>query len=333
MIVDDEPINKFIFDVVTAFKDQEDNKSYDTLTGLPDRNLGELLIVNEMQKSCGCLAFLDMDNLKKINDVYGHKAGDRALQKFGGLLKQYTDNGVACRLGGDEFLLYLRNVNSVKASTLMTELFNKFHEIIQNDAEISFATLSAGLYMCNTNDTFADCYSKADNALYYVKQSGKNYYSFYNQCNNQNDSMNNKVDLQRIAYTLKVNGFYNGSLDLEYREFSRQYDYILELVKREKLNCYLVMLTMESNVNPLPEIETIEKSLKIMGESIRYNLRKVDIYCRFSTMQYLVILVELDELDIPNIMNRIFMQYDKEIDNECFKPTYEYFLMKDVEYS
>ena len=215
----------------------------------------------------------------------------------------------------------------------MTELFNKFHEIIQNDAEISFATLSAGLYMCNTNDTFADCYSKADNALYYVKQSGKNYYSFYNQCNNQNDSMNNKVDLQRIAYTLKVSGFYNGSLDLEYREFSRQYDYILELVKREKLNCYLVMLTMESNVNPLPEIETIEKSLKIMGESIRHNLRKVDIYCRFSTMQYLVILVELDELDIPNIMNRIFMQYDKEIDNECFKPTYEYFLMKDVEYS
>lgn len=333
LIVDDEPINKFIFDVVTAFKDQEDNKSYDTLTGLPDRNLGELLIANEMQKSCGCLAFLDMDNLKKINDVYGHKAGDRALQKFGGLLKQYTNNGVACRLGGDEFLLYLRNVNSVKASTLMTELFNKFHEIIQNDAEISFATLSAGLYMCNTNDTFADCYSKADNALYYVKQSGKNYYSFYNQCNNQNDSMNNKVDLQRIAYTLKVSGFYNGSLDLEYREFSRQYDYILELVKREKLNCYLVMLTMESNVNPLPEIETIEKSLKIMGESIRHNLRKVDIYCRFSTMQYLVILVELDELDIPNIMNRIFMQYDKEIDNECFKPTYEYFLMKDVEYS
>ena len=169
--------------------------------------------------------------------------------------------------------------------------------------------------------------------MYYVKQSGKNYYSFYNQCNNQNDNINNKVDLEQIAYTLKVSGFYNGSLDLEYREFSRQYEYILELVKREKLNCYLVMLTMESNVNPLPEIETIEESLKIMGESIRHNLRKVDIYCRFSTMQYLVILVELDELDIPHIMNRIFMQYDKEIDNECFKPTYEYTLMKDVDYS
>ena len=48
-----------------------------------------------------------MDNLKKINDVYGHKAGDRALRLVGAMLTECMENAVVCRLGGDEFLFYL----------------------------------------------------------------------------------------------------------------------------------------------------------------------------------------------------------------------------------
>ncbi len=59
-------------------QDQEETKNIDYLTGLPVRNVGQKRIASAMQKTNGCLIFLDMDNLKKINDVYGHKAGDRA---------------------------------------------------------------------------------------------------------------------------------------------------------------------------------------------------------------------------------------------------------------
>ena len=76
------------------------------------RSLGERLIAEFMQEHDGCLIFLDMDNLKKINDVHGHKAGDRALRNLGTLLSRYTANGIACRLGGDEFLLFLPDVSS-----------------------------------------------------------------------------------------------------------------------------------------------------------------------------------------------------------------------------
>ena len=108
----------------------------------------------------------DLNNLKKINDVYGHMAGDRALRNLGTLLSRYTANGIACRLGGDEFLLFLPDISAENVSKLTARLFHHFHSIAEADPEIKDAALSAGLYMCTTSDTFADCYSKADKALY-----------------------------------------------------------------------------------------------------------------------------------------------------------------------
>ncbi|MFQ9387947.1 MAG: diguanylate cyclase domain-containing protein [Coprococcus sp.] len=72
-----------------TIKAQEYAKNYDLLTTLPMRNLGERLTAELMQQSDGYLIFLDMDNLKKINDIHGHKAGDRALKILGNLLSRY----------------------------------------------------------------------------------------------------------------------------------------------------------------------------------------------------------------------------------------------------
>lgn len=58
-------VSKFISDIMATIKSQEDAKSYDFLTGLPMRNLGERLTAEFMQTHDGCLVFLDMDNLKK----------------------------------------------------------------------------------------------------------------------------------------------------------------------------------------------------------------------------------------------------------------------------
>ena len=168
-------INKFISDVFTTIKSQEDITSYDFLTGLPLRTLGEKQIACAVQDHSGCLAFVDMDNLKKINDVHGHKAGDRALMTLGKLLARFASNGYACRLGGDEFLLFFPDITHEEASEHITQLFQQFHALTKDDAEIQYASLSAGLYMCSGNEPFPDCSSKADNALYYAKQNGKNF--------------------------------------------------------------------------------------------------------------------------------------------------------------
>lgn len=102
-------IEKFITNVISTMCTLEDSEGFDFLTGLPMRNRGEKLAAQFMQRYSGFLVFLDMDNLKKINDIYGHKAGDRALKLLGTLLSEYTHQAVVCRLGGDEFLMFMRN--------------------------------------------------------------------------------------------------------------------------------------------------------------------------------------------------------------------------------
>lgn len=83
-------IEKFITNVISTMCTLEDSEGFDFLTGLPMRNRGEKLAAQFMQRYSGFLVFLDMDNLKKINDIYGHKAGDRALKLLGTLLSEYT---------------------------------------------------------------------------------------------------------------------------------------------------------------------------------------------------------------------------------------------------
>lgn len=321
-------IDKFISDVVSTIQDQEGTKNYDYLTGLPLRNVGQKMIASSMQKTNGCLIFLDMDNLKKINDVYGHKAGDRALKSLGKLLLDIPLDKITCRMGGDEFLLFLPNVSSEQAENTISILIKQFKESIEKDSETHFAALSAGMLMTTKNDNFEDACSKADKALYYVKQNGKNNYSFYNQIQHKNTS-NNTADLKLIAKSLQTSGSYTGALSLDFREFTRQYEYIHQLMVRNQWNCYLIMVTIETVQDTLPYIEEIEEALTHMGEAIHKNIRKVDVCTRYSAMQYLIILSQPTEAEIPNIMTRIFMQYYKLQDNQNFTPTYEYITMKD----
>lgn len=119
-------VSKFISDVVTTIKAQADTKNYDFLTGLPMRSLGERLAAELMQEHNGCLIFLDMDNLKRINDIYGHTAGDRALKLLGNMLAKYTGHGIASRLGGDEFLISCRMFLMKQLQNRCTNFFRNF---------------------------------------------------------------------------------------------------------------------------------------------------------------------------------------------------------------
>lgn len=321
---------KFISKIMNTMKSQEDMESYDYLTGLPMRNRGENAIAQLMQQHRGCLVFMDMDNLKKINDIYGHKAGDRALKLLGNILKNDEDGSVACRLGGDEFLLFLPERNKEQSKEYVNRIFKEFKKETGKDVEIKAASLSAGLCMSKKGSSFEECYINADKALYYVKQNGKAGLFFYQQLQQkkiQEPGINK--DLEAVAKALRESGSYSGALDLDYRDFAKIYEYMNSLGERYKHNCYLVMVTMDTLPEHVMYIESIEQALECMEKAIRQKIRKVDVCTRYSSMQYLIILFEPEESQIEKIMERIFMQYYKLYNKNLFKPRYEAIPMMD----
>ena len=107
-------------------------------------------------------------------------------------------------------------------------------------------------------------------------------------------------------------------------------EYMNQLIIRSSCRCYLVMVTMETAADTLPHIEEIEQALSQMEQSIRQTIRRVDVCTRYSAMQYLIILFEPIETQIPNIMDRIFIQYYKHSKSHSFQPGYEYLTMTEM---
>lgn len=325
--------DKFISEVMKTMSSQEKADSVDYLTGLYMRSRGQQVIAALMQDNDGCLAFIDMDNLKKVNDVHGHKAGDRALKLIGNLLAKETENETfaACRIGGDEFLIFMPYSDRASVESVIKRIFEGFESAREADCEIKEAALSAGLCMTTKGAMFESDYTKADKALYYVKQNCKGSYFFYEQLLADNkENTNLSADLRNVAKLLKESGSYTGALDLNYREFARIYEFVNNVGDRHNHNCYLVMVTMNTLPEQLADIEEIEKALDCMEQSIRSKIRKVDVCTRYSSMQYLIILFEPQENQIPNVMERIFMHYYELCDREDFKPQYEYIKMTEV---
>lgn len=99
----------------------------DPLTGLYNRRYMEEALKQEFARAQRenqpfSIIMLDMDNLKALNDQHGHAVGDQALKKLGMLLKSMTRReDIACRYGGDEFLVILHNTNEVNALNRLRE--------------------------------------------------------------------------------------------------------------------------------------------------------------------------------------------------------------------
>jgi diguanylate cyclase (GGDEF)-like protein len=103
------------------------------------RNNVRLRIASRMTKACALL-FLDLDGLKRINDRFGHEAGDAAIREFAGVLrKSFRDSDVLSRLGGDEFVVFVTAIGEEIGTAVARfednpALYNRAHP---NEAAIS----------------------------------------------------------------------------------------------------------------------------------------------------------------------------------------------------
>ena len=315
-----EASSALLQEVMEAFVSQSTVDDTDIVTGVMSRTAGEAAIARVMKEDSGCFVFFDVDNLKKINDTNGHKAGDKALKLMGDTLLRHSEDGLCCRLGGDEFLLFLRNATKDQAESRVREIIRDYDERKQESVEITSASLSAGMVMCTPADPYAKVYSMADKALYYVKQNGKNGCSFYH--GETETEGGDQVDMSRLLHGIRSSGSYDGAMDVEYRQFAKLYDFIENLEKRFAQPFKLIMITLDTASGEASSLEELEKAMYYMEQSIRLTIRNVDVITRYSRCQFLVILLGADAEGVRIAVSRIFRGYYKMNGSGAFSPSY-----------
>ncbi|MDI3235208.1 sensor domain-containing diguanylate cyclase [Exiguobacterium antarcticum] len=152
----------------------------DTLTDLYNRRY--LMNRFDMQPhEAGALFFLDLDGFKKINDVYGHDAGDTVLQEVARRLQSLIAGRTsvcAVRLGGDEFVLHFACCDSQE--TLVRQADEILACLSKWDAYDLSASIGIVSYTAAKETSLKNLLRQADIALYEAKSSGKNRYKWFN---------------------------------------------------------------------------------------------------------------------------------------------------------
>ena len=157
----------------------------DGLTGVVTRTVFFDQIYNrvEMEENdkLSVISFVDLDDLKCINDLYGHEIGDMVLKNVGYVLREYEIkyNGLIGRYGGDEFVMLLSGFTSrEEVEDLLDEIAIRLHTEVLTDDGIIQTHCSVGAVVCSVKDNkdIDNLLKQADEDLYYVKRNGKGNY-------------------------------------------------------------------------------------------------------------------------------------------------------------
>lgn len=162
----------------------------DSLTGLANRRLLEFRMAQTFAQSkrfnrIMAIMYIDIDHFKRLNDTYGHDVGDELLKAVAKKLNHcIRDVDTLSRVGGDEFVIVLDELNHLNDANLIVE---KIMAAVEKDIVVMHksikVTLSIGVASYNhaSEETLKSLMKKADIALYEAKGSGRNTYKIYQE--------------------------------------------------------------------------------------------------------------------------------------------------------
>jgi diguanylate cyclase len=165
----------------TSLERHRQKALHDPLTELPNREAYNERASAEVQRwqRYGrplTIAIFDIDHFKRINDSYGHQAGDRVIKVIGrSIAKRLREVDFFCRYGGEEFVALMPETDSETALGVLEKVRDAIANAAFNykDQPMSI-TLSVGLTEFKTNDVLETAFERADQALYNAKSTGRN---------------------------------------------------------------------------------------------------------------------------------------------------------------
>ncbi len=304
---------------VKEVSDIKSKARQDALTGLWNRAYTEETVNGLVSGGAkGALFMIDMDNFKAINDNYGHIEGDNTLKMFADTMRKYSSDGdVLCRIGGDEFVMFVNGVTSKSVlSNLAGDIISDLCAKLEAKKFETNSSVSIGIAQIPEDGTeFGTVYNAADKALYYVKQNGKNSFHFFSEQKAAENSRGSTiVDLKYLREFMSRADSGKGAYQLDLDNFHHVYNFIRRFIERSGRDVQTVLFTAYSESGTVREQNEIDTALEMLEQAIYTSLRRADVSTRYSSKQIIVLLMDADAEKGGMVANRII---------DCFKKIYK----------
>ena len=291
-----------IIDNLDKIHGLETAASTDPLTGLLNKTASQKEIGERVKISAGALLMIDLDSFKLVNDLYGHGIGDKILIHFARLIKEIIrENDLAGRMGGDEFIAFLQNVDDEKILQDKTAYLNEQLLIVAKkfmgyDMQIPLGTSVGAVFVPDEGRDFASLYKKADVALYNVKQHGKHglaVFGIHKPAENLSVS-----GLSQLRMILEERNQESGAYFVDFETFKKIYRLMARMADNYQKDLTLMQFTLRVG-------EFAEEFKTILLKS----LRRSDCVSQ-SGNKFIVLLPETSEKESDDIKNRIFSRLE-----------------------
>ena len=254
----------------------------DGLTGLYNRITMERRVDDHLRsKQPGTMIVLDLDHFKQVNDRYGHIAGDMLLCTIANVLKKmFSGRNLVGRVGGDEFVIFIPSVldDSMTAGECL-RIQERFREVRLGDSILIKLSITIDSSDSRTCSRYRDMFDCADQKIMAKKR-----------LRNLKDG-NGLISPAREPAGIQI-------FRLEERR-----------LRRDKKRAFIILFTLTDRNNGFLPLDKRDTEMDILGEKIKQSLRMGDVYTRYSSCQYLVMVLDVSIENVDVIASRICSAY------------------------
>ena len=306
---------------------------HDKLTGFLNKNSGTKKTAELCSTKPGALLMIDLDSFKLVNDIYGHETGDQVLVLFADTIrKNIRANDVVCRVGGDEFMAFLADVDNEETAAFiirrLNDLFVSEAEKLMADRHDIPLGISAGMALMPLHSTdFETLFRYADEAMYKVKRNGKHGFAMYEPDRSASGStVELDKELARLVQIFGERGNAEGAMFLGNDAFTANFRFLMRFIRHNNLPASQIIISVLSSECRNRTLGTAEK----FGDFLQKSLRICDIMTQSGSSNFLVLLPEKTEQDAEETMKRIISSWEK--DNFCEEVTISYYIKNVLSY-
>ena len=304
-----------ILDIQKQMQHFARNAETDQLTGFLNKAASEARMDRLCSEQSGLLCVLDLDSFKLVNDLFGHDIGDQVLIMFSDVLRKNLRKDDECgRIGGDEFIVFLRSMNDEEALLHFAKRINNDYIAGVKSILGEKQTFSTGVSIGAVNvpkygTEYPELFHLADQALYSVKKNGKHGGRLYSALQQGSGMRGKELNLEAITAILEERVEAPSAMWMGRDVFGSIYKYMVRYMERYHSCAYRVLMTLKLSAD-IPDSERTDIIMQFRRK-IRKSLRNSDVMMECGDSQLFLLLPEIQDHDIDRVIGRLMRGWNE----------------------